>query len=194
MFEIRIHGRGGQGVVTAAELISVAAFLDGKHAQAFPTFGSERMGAPVTAFCRISNQPIRSREPVAQPHALIIQDSTLLHHVPVFDGLRSSGYVLINSTRPFQELGLTDLVGKVAPDRCLTVPATQIAQGYLGRPLANAVLLGALAALTKQLDIRFVAAAIKDRFPGRLGQANATAAMAAYDLITQKDIEHAQAS
>ena len=105
MFEVRMHGRGGQGVVTAAELLSVAAFLAGKHAQAFPTFGSERMGAPVTAFCRIHDKAIRSREPVAQPDALIIQDPTLLHHVPVFDGLPASGYVLINSTRSFDELG-----------------------------------------------------------------------------------------
>jgi pyruvate ferredoxin oxidoreductase gamma subunit len=128
MFEIRIHGRGGQGVVTAAELISVAAFLQGKHSQAFPTFGSERMGAPVTAFCRISDRPIRSREPVARPDALIVQDSTLLHHVPVFEGLRSSGYVLINSTRTLEELGLDELVQKLNPCRCLTVPATQISQ------------------------------------------------------------------
>ncbi len=87
MFQVRIHGRGGQGVVTAAEILSVAAFLEGKNAQAFPTFGSERMGAPVTAFCRIDDKPIRLREPVVAPDALIIQDATLLHRVPLFDGL-----------------------------------------------------------------------------------------------------------
>lgn len=194
MFEIRIHGRGGQGVVTAAELVSVAAFLDGKHAQAFPTFGSERMGAPVTAFCRISDQPIRSREPVAHPDALVIQDATLLHHVSVFEGLRSSGYILINSTRSFDELGLADIVRKTAPERCLAVPASRIAQEYLGRPLPNAVLLGALAGLTRQVDIDFAVAAIKQRFPGRMGEANAAAARAAYDLVTEKEMEHAQAS
>ena len=87
MFQVRIHGRGGQGVVTAAEMLSVAAFLEGHWAQAFPSFGSERMGAPVTAFCRIDNKEIRSREPVAEPDALIIQDPTLLHQVSVFEGL-----------------------------------------------------------------------------------------------------------
>ena len=105
MFQVRIHGRGGQGVVSGAEILSVAAFLDGRHAQAFPSFGSERMGAPVVAFCRIDDKPIRLREPVMRPQALIIQDPTLLHHVDVFSGLAPSGYILINSTRSFHELG-----------------------------------------------------------------------------------------
>ena len=88
MFEVRIHGRGGQGVVTAAEMLSVAAFLEGKHAQAFPSFGSERTGAPVVSFCRISDFPIRVHEPIAAPDGLlIIQDPTLLHQVDVFGGL-----------------------------------------------------------------------------------------------------------
>ena len=88
MLEIRLHGRGGQGVVTAAELLSVAAFLDGHEAQAFPSFGSERMGAPVMAFCRISDAPIRLREPVTKPDAVIVVDATLLHHVDLFAGCR----------------------------------------------------------------------------------------------------------
>src|SRR4249920_4006201 len=99
MFQVRIHGRGGQGVVTAAELLSVAAFLEGKHAQAFPSFGSERTGAPVVSFCRIDDRPIRSREPIAEPDALIVQDPTLLHQVDLFEGLSPEGYVLINSKR-----------------------------------------------------------------------------------------------
>ena len=74
MFQVRIHGRGGQGVVTAAELLSVAAFLEGKHAQAFPSFGSERMGAPVVSFCRIDDKEIRLREPILEPDGLIVQD------------------------------------------------------------------------------------------------------------------------
>ena len=99
MFQVRIHGRGGQGVVSAAEMLSVAAFLEGKHAQAFPSFGSERMGAPVMAFCRIDDREIRLREPVLAPDALIIQDPTLLYQVDLFSGLAQGGYVLINSTR-----------------------------------------------------------------------------------------------
>src|SRR5919205_1888668 len=99
MFQVRIHGRGGQGAVTAAELLSVAAFLEGRHAQAFPSFGSERTGAPVVSFCRIDDKEIRVREPIAEPDALIVQDPTLLHQVAVFDGLQPDGYVLLNSSR-----------------------------------------------------------------------------------------------
>src|SRR6187549_550028 len=97
MFQVRIHGRGGQGVVSAAELLAIAAFLEGRHAQAFPSFGSERTGAPVVAFCRIDDAEIRLREPVANPDALIIQDATLLHQVDLFAGVPPSAYVLINS-------------------------------------------------------------------------------------------------
>ena len=91
MFQIRIHGRGGQGVVSGAEMLSVAAFLEGRYAQAFPSFGSERMGAPVMAFCRIDDKEIRLREPVLEPDALIIQDQTLLHQVDLFNGLPARG-------------------------------------------------------------------------------------------------------
>lgn len=191
MFEVRIHGRGGQGVVTAAELLSVAAFLQGKFAQAFPTFGSERMGAPVTAFCRISEKPIRSREPVAEPDGLIIQDPTLLNAISVFDGLRTSGYVLINSTHGFHELGLEDLHKKIPRERCCTVPATQLALEKVGRPLPNAALLGAFAAMTKVVEIQFIETAVKERFPGKVGEANAAAARATYELVLNKEMTHA---
>lgn len=194
MFQVRIHGRGGQGVVTAAELLSVAAFLQGKHSQAFPTFGSERMGAPVTAFCRISEQLIRSREPVATPDALIIQDPTLLQHVPVFEGIREAGYVLVNSTRSFEELRLEDVLHKLKPNHCLTVPATQLAIQHLGRPLPNAALLGAFAGLTNCVDVAFLETAIKQRFRGQVGEANAGAARAAHDLVRREEMAHAQAS
>ena len=106
MFQIRIHGRGGQGVVSGAELLSVAAFIEGRHAQAFPSFGSERMGAPVMAFCRIDDKEIRLREPVLEPDALIIQDATLLHQVDLFNGLPARGVVLINSAKSLDEIGL----------------------------------------------------------------------------------------
>ena len=107
MFQIRIHGRGGQGVVSGAEMLSVAAFIEGRFAQAFPSFGSERMGAPVMAFCRIDDKAIRLREPVLEPDALIVQDPTLLHQVDVFAGLHPDGFIVINSKRDFDELGLS---------------------------------------------------------------------------------------
>jgi len=193
MFQVRIHGRGGQGVVTAAELLSVAAFDEGLHAQAFPTFGSERTGAPVVSFCRISNAPIRSREPVSEPDALIVQDPTLLHQVDVFGGLRPQGYVLINSGRGLEELGLAEFAVGLQPERVMTVPASEIARTELGRPLPNAALLGGLAALTGMLRLEPVTAAIRERFPGPVGDGNGSAAEAAFAYVERelRQVSHA---
>jgi pyruvate ferredoxin oxidoreductase gamma subunit len=182
MFEVRIHGRGGQGVVTAAELLSVAAFTEQRHAQAFPSFGSERTGAPVVSFCRIGDSEIRVREPIVEPDALIVQDATLLHQVDVFGGLKPDGYVLINSARTLEELGIDTLADSFRRERLVTVPATDLAREHLGRPLPNAALLGAFAALTGAVSIESVAAAIHGRFDGPVGDANVAAARAAFAL------------
>jgi pyruvate ferredoxin oxidoreductase gamma subunit len=187
MFEIRIHGRGGQGVVTAAELLSVAAFDEGRYAQAFPSFGSERTGAPVVAFCRVGERPIRVREPIIEPDALIVIDPTLVHQVDVFGGLRSGGYVLINSSHSFEELGLGELCGQFAPERLRTVPATEFAREYLGRPLPNAALLGGFAALTGEVSISSIACAIRERFPGTIGDGNVAAAERAYAVLADRE-------
>ena len=118
MFEVRIHGRGGQGVVTGRGAARRSPrSTTGLQAQAFPSFGSERMGAPVTAFCRIDETPIRRREPIAEPDAVVVQDPTLLHHVDVFGGLGAEGYVLINSSRSIRELGLDELFERHARQR-----------------------------------------------------------------------------
>ena len=138
MFQVRFHGRGGQGVVTAAELLAEAAFREGRHAQAFPSFGSERMGAPVMSFCRIDTKTIRTHEPVSEPDALIIQDPTLLHQADLFAGLGREGYMLINSARGFEELGLDEFVRDFHRDRLLVVPASALALTHLGRPLPGA--------------------------------------------------------
>jgi len=185
--QIRIHGRGGQGVVSAAEMLSIAAFLEGRFAQAFPSFGSERMGAPVMAFCRIDDQPIRSREPVMHPDALIIQDPTLLHQNNLFDGLDESGYVLINSTRDLKELGIESAVKDLPPGHVRTVPATELAIRYVGRPLPNGTLLGGFAAMTGVLKLESVVAAIRSKFPGKIGESNVAAAEAAYELVAKRD-------
>jgi pyruvate ferredoxin oxidoreductase gamma subunit len=183
MFEVRIHGRGGQGVVTAAELLSIAAFDEGRHSQAFPTFGSERTGAPVVSFCRIDDEPITLHEPISEPDALIVQDPTLLHQVKVFEGVGDDAYVLINTSRSLDELGLADYAQRFRPERVGTVPATEIARERVGRPLPNAALLGAFAALTGALSIDAVVAAIRGRFAGHLGDANADAARDAYGMV-----------
>jgi len=183
MLQIRFHGRGGQGVVTAAELLAIAAFEQGRHAQAFPSFGSERTGAPVVAFCRIDDREIRLREPIVAPDVLIVQDPTLLHQVDVFQGLTRDGYVLINSRRGFDDLGVGEIAQRYRRERLLTVPATDIALKHLGRPLPNAVLLGGFAALTGIVTLDAVAHAIGDKFSGKVADANVAAATEAFDSV-----------
>jgi pyruvate ferredoxin oxidoreductase gamma subunit len=195
MFQVRIHGRGGQGVVTAAELLSVAAFREGRHAQAFPSFGSERTGAPVVAFCRMDDRPIRLREPIMVPDALIIQDPTLLHQVDVFSGLAPDGYVLINTTRSLDELGLSEFLGQFRRERIRTVAATELALKHIGRPVPNAALLAGFAAVTGRISLDSVKAAIRERFPAKIADANVAAAQEAYDSVMQElqGTAHAQA-
>ncbi len=134
MYAVRIHGRGGQGVVTSAELLALAAFVERRHAQAFPSFGSERTGAPVAAFCRIDDRPIRTREPIVAPDAVVVADPTLLHQVDVLQGLRPGGYLLINTARPVEELALP-----AAAARPCLVPASDLARQYVGRPWRRCV-------------------------------------------------------
>jgi pyruvate ferredoxin oxidoreductase gamma subunit len=196
MFQIRIHGRGGQGVVTAAEMLSIAAFLEGRHAQAFPSFGSERTGAPVVAFCRVDDKEIRLREPVLEPDALIIQDPTLLHQVDVFAGLARDGYILINTSRSFEALGVSDFARTLRAERLCTVPATELALQHFGRPLPNAALLGGFAAISGRLKLESVAAAIRDKFGGQVAEGNVAAASAAYAHVRNElqEAGHAQAN
>lgn len=173
VFEIRVHGRGGQGVVTAAELLSVAAFLEGRHAQAFPSFGSERTGAPVVAYCRIAHQEIRTHAPIARPNAVIIQDPTLLGRLPVLDGLRPNGFVLVNSAK--------DIALDVRT--AFFVPATEIAFELVGRPVPNAALLGGFAAISGVVSLDSVSAAIRERFAGKVAEANVAAATRAFEIV-----------
>jgi len=187
VFQIRIHGRGGQGVVTSAELLSVAAFDEGRHAQAFPSFGSERTGAPVVSYCRIDDREIRTREPVMTPDALIIQDVTLLHQVDVFSGLTPKGYVLVNTSRSFEELGLGELFQSFHPERLLTCPATELALEHLGRPMPGAALLGGFAALTNEVSLEAIERAMRERFHGAVGEGNARAAAAAYQFVLAEE-------
>jgi pyruvate ferredoxin oxidoreductase gamma subunit len=181
MFGVRIHGRGGQGVVAAGELLALAGFLEGRHAQSFPSFGSERMGAPVTAFCRLDDKTIRLREPVLEPDALIIEDPTLLHEVDLFSGLHAGGYMLLNSTTGLEALGLANFARSFDLSRLRTVPATEIALKHVGRAVPNVPLLGAFAALTGRIRLDSVVAAIRQRFPPAAAAQNVAAAHEAFD-------------
>lgn len=195
MFQIRIHGRGGQGVVTAAETLSIAAFLENRYAQAFPSFGSERTGAPVVAFCRIDTREIRLREPVLNPDALIIQDPTLLHQVDMFSGLVPDGYILINTSRSFDALGVGEFASGFRAEHLCTVPATELALKHVGRPVPNAALLGGFAAVSGQVSIESVAQALRDKFSGAIAEGNVAAAREAYDFVRREihEASHAKA-
>ncbi len=170
-------------MVTATELLAVAAFLEGAHAQAFPSFGSERMGAPVVAFCRIDDKEIRLREPIMEPDALIVQDPTLFHAIDVFQGLRPNGYLLVNTNKSFEDLHIGAQVARLPAGHARAVNATELALKHVGRPVPNAALLGAFAALTEVVKLNSVAEAIRQQFPGKIGDANVAAATAAYEAV-----------
>jgi len=193
MFQIRVHGRGGQGVVTATEMLSVAAFEEGRHAQAFPSFGSERTGAPVVAFCRIDDKEIRLREPIMEPDALIIQDPTLLHQIDVFAGLKQDGYVLLNSHHSFEELGLGDILKSRKTERFCTLHATELGLKHIGRPIPNVPLIAGFAALSGMFKLESVVMAINEKFSGKVAEGNIAAATEAYNLVKEKMRETAHA-
>jgi pyruvate ferredoxin oxidoreductase gamma subunit len=192
MFEVRVHGRGGQGVVTAAEMLSVAAFHDGLYAQAFPSFGSERTGAPVISYCRIDRSPIRVREPIVRPDAIIVQDPTVLPLPGVVTDLARHAHVIINSTRGVAELIAQPWAVVLNGQTVDVVPAGEIARERIGRPLPNAALLGAFAGLTGQVSLDGVEHAIRAAFSGVVAEANVAAARAAYAYVaTTKDVSRA---
>jgi pyruvate ferredoxin oxidoreductase gamma subunit len=187
VFEVRFHGRGGQGAVTAAELLALAAFEEGRHAQSYPSFGSERTGAPVVSYCRLSERPIRTRAPVVTPDCLVVIDPTLVHQVDVFAGLRPDGYLLVNSSRTLDRLALAPLAVQCSTERSLTVPATDVAQRLIGKPLPNAALLGGFAALTAQVSLASVCSAIRERFAHdpSVGERNVAATAEVFELTRQ---------
>jgi len=180
MIEIRIHGRGGQGNVAAAELLSIAAFKDGKFAQAFPSFGAERIGAPVQAFVRIDDKKIRTREEVRTPDYLIVQDSFLIGAVPVLDGIKPDGLILVNSDQAPEDLNIKTTA------RVETIPATEIALEIIGRPIPNAIMIGAFCAITGLVSIDAVQEAIMEKFPGRVGENNVAALERAVEIMEKK--------
>lgn len=158
MEQIRIHGRGGQGVVTAAELIAMAAFYEGREVQAFPNFGVERTGAPIQAFARISSQPIITREQIYEPTILIIQDATLLETVNVFAGATKDTKIIINA----KENKWPQLLGKFK--QVYFSPATEIALEIIGKNIVNTVILGAFAKETRLVSLDSLKKAITEKF------------------------------
>lgn len=185
MLQIRLHGRGGQGVVTAAEMLTLAAFYEGHYAQAFPSFGSERTGAPVVAYARIDNKEIRTHEPIQEPNVVLIQDKTLLGSVDVFAGLDKNGYVVINSKEDPEKV-VPEIVKMLPKGHVFTVPATDFAMQKIGKPLPGAPMLASLAAVTGILKLESVQKAFQARYPGKIGDANAETAALAYNFIKEE--------
>jgi pyruvate ferredoxin oxidoreductase gamma subunit len=178
--ELRLHGRGGQGVVTAAELVAQAAFADGKYALAFPSFGSERMGAPVQSFVRISDQPVRARNQIYTPDYLIVQDPTLIGTIDVTAGLKADGLMIIDTEKDPGKLKLNTQA------KVLTIPATKIALEIIGRPIQNTTLLGYFAAVTGLISFEGVKKAIEHRFPMAVAQKNISAVEKAFSLAREE--------
>ena len=150
----------------------------------------------MVAFCRIDDREIRLREPILEPDVLIVQDPTLLHQVDVFQGLKPDGYVLINTRRSLDELGLGDLAQRYRHERLITVPATELALKQVGRPVPNAALLGGFAALSGLITLEAVSHAIRDKFKGKVADGNVAAAADAFDFVKKEleELSHAQAN
>ncbi len=155
--QIRIHGRGGQGVVTAAELIAIAAFYDGLEAQAFPNFGVERTGAPIQAYARISKKKITTREHIYEPTVLVIQDSSLLDSGNILAGINDKTKIIINA----KENRWEELKDK---KNLYFSPATEIALEIIGKNIVNTVILGAFAKYSKLVSLESLKKAIKIKF------------------------------
>lgn len=172
MIEIRFHGRGGQGAVTAARLLAEAAFLEGKHCQAFPFFGAERRGAPVVAFTRIDAEPIRIRTQVYEPNHVVVLDPTLLEAVNVAAGLKRGGMMVINGKTAPEEL---------KAEKAVLIDASAIAMEFLGIPITNTAMLGALSKATGIVSLDSVLKAVGSYFKGKLAEKNVAAVKAAYE-------------
>ncbi len=176
MRELRIHGRGGQGSVTAAELIAVAAFAGGVYAQAFPAFGVERRGAPVQAFVRFNSSKIRLRSQVYEPDYIIVQDSTLIRDVNVFQGVKSGGIVIVNTEKK-PDYPIPEGV------RVILIDATSIALEVLGLPITNTALMGAFAAASGEIAFPALEDALRHRFSGEMAEKNIEASRRAFNLV-----------
>lgn len=183
MIEVRFHGRGGQGAVTSAEMAALAAIAEGKYAQAFPSFGPERRGAPVLAFVRVSDQgPVRIRAGITEPGVVVVLDPGLLRIVDIASGLRDGGTLIINTKKSPDKIRSEFGFGQ----RLATVDATAIAKNLLGVPITNTTMLGALVKATQIVRLESLEEPLKHRF-GRLAERNIKAMEKAYEETVIKD-------
>jgi 2-oxoacid:acceptor oxidoreductase gamma subunit (pyruvate/2-ketoisovalerate family) len=184
MLEVRWHGRGGQGAWTASELLGRAAIAEGKYTQSFPEFGPERMGAPVTAFTRISSEPIKIHCAVYNPDVVAVLDPTLLKTVNVADGLdERAGNIIVNTKESPKEVRTT-LKSKAG--RVWTVEASEISLKILGMPITNTAMLGAVARVTKIVSLETIERMINERFRADVATKNFAVVKEAYQGVTSE--------
>lgn len=188
MIEVRIHGRRGQGVLAAAELLAIAASLAGRRSQALRG-GEGQANDESVAYCRIDDHEIRTTAPVTRPDAVIVEDVGLLNQA--LDGLGGDGFLLVNSSRRIDDLDV--LPCTLRPTRMISVPATEIARKHTGRPVPNAALAGGFAALTGIVSLDSVLTAAQQRFHGLTGRTNAAAAMATFGVVRTELARRARA-
>lgn len=178
--EVRWHGRGGQGAWTASELLARASIHEGKYIQSFPEFGPERMGAPVAAFTRISNEPIQIHCAVYNPDVVAVLDPTLLKTVPVTRGLNEEGTIIINSK---ENPAIVRKMLNTDKGKLWTVPATEIAVRILGRPITNTAMLGAVAHVTRIVKLESIEKVVKERFRLNIAEKNVAVVKEAYKEV-----------
>ncbi len=182
MLEIRLHGRAGQGMVTGAELLALAANYEGKHSQAFPFFGSEKRGPPVEAYCRIDTVPITIHEEIAEPDIVIVGDPGIMDSVDVCRGLKGGGIVIVNTVKKPEELNLK-------AKRVITVDASLVALRHFGRLILNTVMLGAFCKVSDVVKLETVKRAIREKLGGsgkfsdKIVDLNIAAIEEVYDLV-----------
>lgn len=169
LHEVRWHGRAGQGVITSSRLLAQAALLEGKHVQAFPEFGPERLGAPISGFTRISDEVIDTRSQIYNPEFVVVLDSSLLGVVNVTRGLLENGRVILNSPKRAAEIASRL---SLAESQVRTIDATRLSMEIAGRPIVNTAMLGALARVAPLASLSSMESAIKERFAGSLAEKN----------------------
>lgn len=182
MLEIRFHGRGGQGAVTSVELFAVSAITEGKYAQGFPSFGPERRGAPVMAFLRISDKPIRIRSKIYSPDVVVILDPSLIDVANPTSGLKKGGIVVVNTSKDYSELK-----DKFSGFKVALVDAYKIAKEEMGVNIVNTTMLGALIKATDAIKLKSIEEPVKERF-GRIAEKNINALKRAYKETVIKEL------
>jgi pyruvate ferredoxin oxidoreductase gamma subunit len=184
LVEVRFHGRGGQGVVTAADILAVAGFKEGYYTLSFPTFGAEKRGTPVASFLRVSDEPIVARDEIYNPDHVVILDPTVMESVNVIAGLKKGGMLIANYPKGSEDLEKELGIGN-ADFRIVTINATKMSMEKLGRPITNTTMVGAFAGATQLVSLESLLETIEEWFSGELAQKNAKLVEEAYNYMLE---------